>query len=161
MINRPKSLTLLIFFVAWSVFKGLESLLRPEDTRSMYAEYGLEALYFLVVVISVVGGAAFLYALVKRISWGAIMGQVWLAVAILHTIFTGYVSATSIPLMEQIMFAKNEERGRTMEEISEYFSSGMHEPVAIGTTVVLVGVMLFFLWKVRQHSSFFRSSNPA
>lgn len=157
-MNRPKSLTILIFFVAWSIFKGIESLLRPEDTRAIYTEYGVETLYFVVVFISVVGGAAFLYSIIKRLSLGVIVGQICLGVAVIHTLFTGYVSTTNIPLMERLMFAKNEERGRSIEDISEYFNSGAHEPVMIATTVVMVGIMLFFIWKIRQHKGYFNES---
>ena len=157
-MKRPTSLTIFIIFVIWSIFKGLESLLRPEASRAIYAEYGLEAVYFLMVFIAVVGGAVLLYTLIKRISWGAIFGQVWLGFAILHTAFIGYISATNIPLMEKIMLAHNQGRGRTAEEISEYLNSGIHEAAMIATAVIMIGAVLFFGWKLKQHKNYFLSN---
>jgi heme/copper-type cytochrome/quinol oxidase subunit 2 len=157
-MNRPRSLTLLIFFAVWSAFKGLESLLRPASSKSMFEEYNVVFLYYLSVAVAVLGGGAVAYAIIKQKEWGVRAGIVWLFTGIIYILYTGVVSITNKGLMEQIMVATREAKGRPTDSISDFINSSAYEITIVATTVVMIGIMVFFLWKIHQHRSYFSNA---
>ncbi|OGZ43679.1 MAG: hypothetical protein A2756_05355 [Candidatus Ryanbacteria bacterium RIFCSPHIGHO2_01_FULL_48_27] len=62
-MKRTLSLNLLLAFVIWGTFKSAESLLKTAGTQEVYAFYGLEWLYFVIVAFSALGGVALAYAI--------------------------------------------------------------------------------------------------
>lgn len=158
-MKRPTSLTVLIFFTAWSGFKGLESLIRPENTKIMFDVNGIGVLYYFTVAVTVIGSVAVIYAITKRQEWGYKVGIAWLSVGIIYTIYTGIVSILNKSLMEQIMVTTSKAKGRSTDGIAEYINSSAFDATMVGTMIVMSGVMLFFIWKLTQHKNYFTSTS--
>ncbi len=154
-MKRPTSLTLLIFFATWSVFKGVESLIRPETTKVLFEEYGVEMLYYICLFIVVFGGGALIYALVNKIEWGKNVGLIWLGTGIFYSVYTGFVSILNKDLMTQIMTTTRESKGRPSDNIAEFVNSTAYDATMTGTTFVMISIMLFFIWKIIQHQKYF------
>lgn len=152
---RPKSLTFFLFFIMWSVFKAGESLLRTSGTSTMFEYYGFSYLYYVDVAFIALGGLGLAYAVYKAKPWGNMLGYLWLAVGIITLAFTAVVSYVNKPLMTEIMTLTREAQGRPTEGISEFVYSTAYDLSTMGSAVVMIGVMLFFAWKLHQHRIYF------
>lgn len=144
-----------MFFVFWGTFKSAESLLRISGTRDIYSFYGLEWLYYSFVVLSVIGGVALAYAIIKTKPWGYVLGFIWLLVGIVNTLFTGFISYVNKPLMIKILTITNESRGRDISNIENFVNSSAYQTTMVGSTIILLCIMLFFMFNLYKNREYF------
>ncbi len=150
----PRSLLALIVFSAWSAFQGIGSLLKPVSSKVLFSEYNLDIFYYVAVLITSVGGFALAYALYKRQSWGYKLGLVWLGLGLLYSFYTGVVSYLNKELIVKMMTARLESQGRSTDSVQDFVESTGYEMTTIATTVGMVLLMSFFIWKLKQHKTF-------
>jgi len=154
-MQRPQSLSFMIAFVLWAVFKSAESLLKSAGTRDLYSYYDLTAVYYATTAFSICAGFALAYALMQAKPWGYVLGYVWLAVAIADSIFTGWVTYSNKELMTTIMTTQRESQGRSTEGIVEFMSTPILEVTALATVTALTLVMVYFAWRLYQNREYF------
>lgn len=154
-MERPKSFTFLFFFTIWSVLQGLESLIGPAGSRLQFEEYNLSILYYIFIAIAVLGGIALVFAIYKRKVWGYQTGLIWLISGIVYSGYVGIISIINKPLMEAILIAQREQKGRPVEDVSDFINSTGFDATIIITTLVMIVIMGFFIWKLLQNKSYF------
>lgn len=157
-MKRTLGLNLLLAFVIWGTFKSAESLLKTAGTQEVYAFYGLEWLYFVIVAFAALGGIALAYAIWKAKPWGYILGFAWLAVGAANSVFNGAVAYYNKPLMLQILTAIGESRGRDTASMQDFVNSSAYDISMIGASVVMVAISLFFMWQIYQRRAYFAPS---
>jgi hypothetical protein len=98
------------------------------------------------------------FAVLKRKVWGYKVGLIWLISGILYSGYVGIVSIINKPLMETMMTTQREQKGRSTEGMTEFINSTGFDVTIIATTLLLIGVMGLFIWKLSQHKIYFSKS---
>ena len=155
LMKRPTSLTILIFFVIWSLLDSVGSIIPPNSAIRLFAADNLTFLYYPFLFIIIIGGGAFVHALRKGAAWGYPLGLTWLVTGMVYTLYTGYASLSNKPLMTEILKNKREMQGRPVDGIAEFISSPAYDGTLIATAAVLMCILAFFAWKLMQHRSYF------
>lgn len=154
-MKRTLTLNLFLLFVLWGTFKSTESLLRTAGAQEVYTFYGLEWLYFIVVAFGALGGLALAYAIWRAKPWGYVLGFVWLGVGVANSIFNGAVAYLNKPLMTEILTATAESRGRDTTSIEAFVNSSMYAVSMVGSSVLVVVIMFFFMWHLYRRRGYF------
>ena len=152
----PRSLLALLAFAVWSSLQGIGSLLKPESSKMLFDENGLALVYYVTAIFTVIGGLGLAYALYKRKAWGYKLGFAWLGVGIAYTLYTGAISYMNKEVVVRMMTARLESQGRSTESVQGFVESSGYEITTITTTIGMVLLMSFFIWKLKQHKMFFQ-----
>jgi hypothetical protein len=153
-MKRPISLTVLMVLTALSAFMGIiEVLIRPESSKVLFAMYGI--VYSASLVVTIGGGLAFAYAMIRRIVWGRVLGIFCLISKILFTLYTTVMSLTHRDFMIEILTKSLVAQGRSPDGLAEYINSASYTNGILVTSIVTVALSLFFIWKLVEHKAYF------